>query len=334
MQMIARFLIGCCLILISCNSAEPIQPHSFSGVTMTMEYRILIGDRWEFPEDVQIVKQIIDSTFAEIDAIYNKWNPDSELSQLNRLKAGERRPISAKLEHFLAHTAEIVALSEGRFDPTIEPLQKRWKEKLALGMTPTQEEIEAILPAVGWNHIHFHEGVFYKDHDATALDLGGIAKGYCIDLLIERLQKAGFSHLFVEWGGEIRAAGRHPSGRPWRIFISRLGDQDPVNAIDQLDLVDQAIATSGDYLQYWEVQEKGAPIRYTHIFDPHGHRPLPVNETSIASVSVAASSCMLADGLATAAMIFPSVTEAESWTNRVRQRHPDSTFWIISRERN
>ena len=139
-----------------------------------------------------------------------------------------------------------------QFDPTIEPIQQLWKNRLNEAREPGPDEIAALLPATGWNKIHIEKGLFWKDHDGCSLDLGGIAKGYCVDLLVEQLNAAGYPDVFVEWGGEIRASGRHPDKRPWNIFISRLGNSNPSLAIATIALRDQAIATSGDYMQFWK----------------------------------------------------------------------------------
>jgi thiamine biosynthesis lipoprotein len=305
---------------------------------MTMKYRIVIGD-FLSKEKTQVVEQIIQNTFTEINAVYNKWNPDSEISKLNNLKAGETAPLSPELERFLLQTQQIVSLTEGRFDPTIEPLQHLWKDKLAQKQIPNDAEIKAIIPALGWDKIHFHEGFFFKDHALTQLDLGGIAKGYCVDLLVERLNATGLPNVFVEWGGEIRTSGQHPDQRPWRIFISHLGDTNQKNAIATLDLNNQAIATSGDYLQFWTIDEErilddniANKKTYFHIFNPETHRPLEITSQSIASVSVLAPSCLLADGLATAAMMFPSQTDAEAWLEQIKQKFPKLEFWVVVRK--
>lgn len=295
---------------------------------MTIDYRILIGEQLT-PQRHAEVEQLLQHTFSVINDVYNKWNPNSELSKINRLKAHVKTPISPALEGFLLEIQKIVDISDGRFDPTIEPLQELWKTKLAQQIVPSEEEINAVLPAIGWHKIHFGNGLFYKDHDFTSIDLGGIAKGYCVDLLVNALNKAGYANVYVEWGGEIRASGKHPDDRPWHIFISRLGDTDPAHAIAHLDLIDLAIATSGDYLQKWNV----SGTTYFHIFDPKAHRPLVSTSGSIASASVMASNCAMADGLATVAMMFSTVEEAEVWTNSVKEEYPDVVFWLYSREK-
>ena len=176
-----------------------------------------------------------------------------------------------------------------------------WKSHLTQGQLPPLNLITDLIPAIGFDKVHFEEGHFWKDHDATSLDLSGIAKGYAIDLLLERLcLEMNISDLFVEWGGEIRAAGKHPEGRAWNIFISRLGQ-----TVDTLNLNDQAIASSGDYLQNWTIDS----ITYCHIIDPRHLRPL--QNGSITSASVLAPTCALADGLATAAMLFDTIEEGK-----------------------
>lgn len=331
--MIRILFILSCLCLWGCSENKEHSPSTtvLTGQAMTIDYRIIIGKNLDSQENKNAQK-IIDSTFEEVNAIYNKWNPHSELSRLNRLPAAAKVTLSPELARLLQQTDEIVQLTEGRFDPTIEPLQALWKNKLAQGQIPSQAEIDALAPAVGWDKIHFQGGFFYKDHTLTSLDLGGIAKGLCVDLLVERLNKAGFPDVFVEWGGEIRASGHHPDDRPWNIFISRLGDSNPEHAIATLSLNDQAIATSGDYLQNWTVWIADSPVTYFHIIDPKSYHPLIINNESAASASVMAPTCTLADGLATAAMMFPTAAEARAWAQNLQKQNANLSFWIISRE--
>ena len=155
-------------------------------------------------------------------------------------------------------------------------------------------------------------------------------------MLMERLNEVGIMNAFIEWGGEIRACGHHPQGRPWTVYISRLGDCDPEHAVATLFLNNQAIATSGDYLQNWTIRisdqdDKEKTVTYFHIFDPKTLQPIEATYTSVASTSIVASNCALADGLATIPMMFSSSTEAVEWADRIKEQYPDILFWIISR---
>lgn len=319
------------IFLTACSSPLSKKVTSFSGMEMTIDYHILVGHLL-IPEQKNRIIKIIRETFDEVNRVYNKWNPDSELTRLNNLKANVRVRLSPELEKLLLLTDEIVHLTEGRFDPTIEPLQLLWKKNLAQSKTPSFDEIESMADTLGWHKVHIQEGYFYKELDGIKLDLGGIAKGYCVDLLIKRMNHAGFENVFVEWGGEIRATGRHPEGRPWNIFISRLGNPNPQDAITTLSLTNEAIATSGDYVQNWTIETPSKKLTYFHIIDPFTLEPRVATLNGVASASVLAPTCALADGLATAAMMFSSLKEVEVWADKVKSQYPEITFWIISRD--
>lgn len=320
------------LFFTSCRSSYSSSSIAqFSANIMTIDYHISVGGPLS-AEDKFRIRKIIEITFQEIDHIYNKWNPQSELSRLNQLAAGTPLQLSTPLYHFFQRLDLLVNLTEGRFDPTIEPLQHLWKEKLEKGDTPLISEIDMIIPLVGWHKIHFENGFFMKDDEGIQLDLGGSAKGLCVDLLIERLMQAGFPNAYVEWGGEIRTNGTHPSGRPWQIFISRLGDANPEKALDRVILNNQAIATSGDYYQNWKIRSEAGEERvYSHIFNPKTLLPLEIKPGSIASISVVANDCVTADVLATSLMLFENASAAQAWLEEIQKTHPDLACWIVTR---
>ncbi|KAF3361639.1 Thiamine biosynthesis lipoprotein ApbE [Chlamydiales bacterium STE3] len=315
----------------ACQSPSNAVLMLFSGTEMTIDYKILIGDALT-EKALSKVQEIIAASFDEINTIHNKWNPHSELSKLNQLKAFEKRAISPELMSLFFIADQLYQLTEGRFDPTIEPIQKLWKNSLRQGKSPTFAEIEAIKPTIGWTKIHFDQGIFWKEHDETSIDLCSIAKGLLVDLIIERLSHEGLRHLYVEWGGEIRALGEHPSQRPWRVFISQLGDSNPQNALAIIPLKNQAIATSGDYEQFWDcLSPEGLPTRYFHVMNPLTLRPLEIHPHSIASASIVAPNCVLADGLATSALLFENPESASKWLKDVSKKLPTMRYWLIDR---
>lgn len=335
---LGRYFLMCCLLLFiftaanitftGCGPPSSQEPTRFTGIAMTIPYRILIGERLDRKKS-QRVQQIIDQVFQEVDETYNDWNPESELSKLNRLKAGEALQLSPLLAKLLKQAGDWVALTEGRFDPTVRPLVKLWQTKLESGIAPTDEEIKTLMPSIGWHNLSIQGTTFIKNHDETQLDLGGIAKGACVDQLVEELNTQGYPHVYVEWGGEIRTSGQHPGQRPWRVFISHLGNPDPSQAIEILELREQGIATSGDYHQQWNIKRGGTTACYTHIIDPRTGYPLAVTSSSISSVTVLAPSCCLADALATAAMLFDSPEECQAWLAKSRVSE-SVRFWLIT----
>jgi len=163
------------------------------------------------------------------------------------------------------------------------------------------------------------------------MDLSGIAKGLCVDMITDALCSIGYGDLFVEWGGEIRTSGKHPKGRPWALFIRGLDDVNTGHAIAYLHVKDRAIATSGDYLQNWTVSLPDGLVTYTHIIDPFLLRPLISSDDSVATASVMVHSCALADALATALMMFPSTGSATEWAEKLKLKVPNLTYWVMSR---
>lgn len=329
---------GALLLLYGCSSSPSFQPQkgalltSFTGVAMTVPYRIVVGRAMNREEENLVEKTILE-TFQEVDRIYNKWNPHSEISIINRLPAATAHRLSHEMRAFLKRVDHLVQLSQNRFDPTVEPLQQLWKRHLERGDVPREEEIEALKPVIGWHTLRIEEGVLLKKEGGTQLDFGGVAKGYCVDLLVENLRALNLESLYVEWGGEIRTAGFHPEKRPWHVCIGCPSPQGSPYLIGECDLVESAIATSGDYFQYWQVQgADGQAICYCHIFNPKTLMPLEVKKGSVASASLLASDCLTADALAKVLMLFPSAEEAEEWAEGLRARDPRMRFWIVKRQ--
>ncbi len=245
------------------------------------------------------VDAIIKKTFKQINQTFNNWNPKSEISKLNQLLEYQEIEISNELAAMLKRVGEIVEISGGRFDPTVAPLVHMWKTHLKNGEIPKNEQIEALRPFIGWKNVHLEGNTFYKEHSETQIDLCGIAKGYAVDLLLERLGK----NSYVEWGGEIATSNRHPSGRLWRVKIFGGGI---------VEVEDKAVATSGTYIQKWQVQNK----EYTHLIDPRTLQPLLYGE-SLVSATVIGKSCMEADAFATTLMFFSTREEAERFAEQL-----------------
>lgn len=316
------------LIAFGCTNqpTPPQRTSEISGIAMTVPYHITFADEMN-ARSFDRANRLIEATFQEVNAVYNQWNPSSEISALNRLKAGAPVTPSDCLYRLLLLVDQISRLTEGRYDPTIEPLKKLWVRYLSEGSTPPPEALVEITPSLGWHQVHLVDGKFWKDNDTLQINLDSISKGLCVDMLVERLTVLGFHNVLVEWGGEIRASGQHVDGRPWRIFISRLGSTLSQDAIAEFDLDGRATATSGDYLQYWVIGDK----TYFHLFDPKRLCPLELHPGSIASATVQAQSCALADALATAALLFESMEDAQDWAKRVQTVLPNTTFWLVNR---
>jgi len=262
------------------------------GNAMTIPYHIHIG---QLPPNVSYNQAyaVIEKTFREIDETLNKYNPLSEISKFNHWKEKTPFACSPKLFFLLQQCEHFYLLSNGRFDPTISPLKESWKLALMDRVLPSKEALEN-LPPIGWENISLYDnGSVCKSDKRVALDLGGIAKGYAVDLLVEHLADLGVTEMYVEWGGEIRVQGGHQEKRAWNIGIYSPDEEKPMRFIE---INEGALATSGDYLQAWSLFTDGKELCFSHFLDPQKKAPYPASKKS---VTIKHESCLVADALAT-----------------------------------
>ena len=135
-----------------------------------------------------------------------------------------------------------------------------------------------------------------RKHGPVALDLCGIAKGFGVDELARVLDRHGIGSWLVGIDGEMRTRGAKPDGAPWAIALEAPDDERRA-AMGVVELGDAAIATSGDYRHWIEIDGK----RVSHTMDPRAGHPLP---GALACVTVIAPVCTDADAYATALMVL------------------------------
>ncbi len=251
--------------------------------------------------DEAAVQRAFDASVTEIrrlETLMTTWRPDSELSRVNA--AAGKSPVAVGQETFdvvkeAIHASEI---SEGTFDITFESLHGLWKFDQDLDPhPPTDAQIKAKLPFVGYHHIHLDPvaKTIFLDSEGTKISLGGIAKGYAVDRAAKVLRDAGLTSFYVQAGGDLYAAGRKPDGSDWSAGIrDPRGPEGAYFAV--LPLSDHAFSTAGDYERSYVIGGK----RYHHIIDPRTGKPA----TASRSVTIYAPTAFLADEVDDAVFIL------------------------------
>lgn len=287
----AVVLLLCALLLASC--ARP-QVASLSGRTMGTSFQVLLvvpggvwpGARWQAG---------IEETLQAVDAAMSTWRDDTELSRLNRAAAGRWHEVGPALFTLLEQSLALSAQTGGYFDVTVGPLVNLWGFGPAARApaTPSDTALQAARARVGYAHVTLDAArrAVKKDVDVY-IDLSAIAKGYAVDQVAAYLDAQGVEAYLVEIGGELRGRGRKPDGSPWRVGIET-PDGGARSVQRALRLEHTAIATSGDYRNYYELRGR----RYSHTIDPLQGRPVA---HALASVSVVDTSAARADAWATA----------------------------------
>jgi thiamine biosynthesis lipoprotein len=236
--------------------------------------------------------EIVFTEITRIEKLLSKYNPQSEVAQLNKtgyLKA------SPETFYIIKRSKEFWQASDGAFDITVAALMDLWGFTNKQYCLPSRKKIEETLKLVGSDKIILQEfdNVIQFKISGVKIDLGGIAKGYALDCAIKKLKEAGIDSCLINAGGEVYCLGEK-FGRPWNIGVAGSRGR---NLAACLELKNQAIATSGDSEQYF-IKDKR---RYPHILNPKTGYPA---ESNINSVSIAAKDGLTADALATAIFVL------------------------------
>ncbi len=239
--------------------------------------------------------EAVHNTVFEIDQLMSLYRPESELVALNT-QAGEGQiEVSAAMFQVLQASQHYTRLSGGALDVTVQPLVQLWGfYRMERTSIPPLEEIQAVLRQVGADRLDLY-GSAHTAALATGsrLDLGSIAKGYAIDQAVAALRARGVPAALIDLGGNIGVLGQPPDGRPWTVGIKHpRGD----SLIGLLRFREGAIATSGDYDRYFEVEGR----RFSHLLDPRTGWPAE----GLYAVTVIAPNATAADALSTAAFVL------------------------------
>ena len=240
----------------------------------------------------------------DVDSLMSVHLAGSEISRFNAAAAGAPFPLAGDTVAVLSQAKRFAEDTDGAFDVTCCPLVKLWAAARTAGRLPAEREIAEAMRCVGMQNLRFDPHGVTKLVEGVRVDLGGIAKGYAVDRAVLEMKAKEMVGGMVEIGGDLRCFGTTEKRRKWLIGIRHpfAGKRN----CGRLLLSDAAVATSGDYERFYDVDGR----RYSHIIDPRSG--LPVEH--IASVTVVS----LAGESRTA-----SATEADAWATALSVLGPD-----------
>ncbi len=274
---------------------------TFSGPTMGTSYTVKVVALDLDDSKKLAIHDAIREAVDGVDQAMSTFKPQSELSRFNS-SGLDKFSVSADLARVVATALEVAEFSGGALDVTVGPLVDAW----GFGPDgwvemPDETRLDALRESVGWQKLILDQEVrtLQKTTQGLRVDLSAIAKGFAVDKVVLGIVELGFEDVMVEIGGEVRTSGLNESGRPWRIGVERPDEEGRVAGL-AIEVSDRALATSGDYRNFREVDGQ----RISHTIDPRTGRPVDHN---LASVSVLADSCVDADAWATALNVLGPV---------------------------
>jgi len=296
-MVLPAIFVGALFLVVFIRQPQPpagLQEWVVSGPTMGTTFTVkVVAEDVDEAARRQLaakVREVVDG----VDDAMSTYKPESELSRFNR---HDTQPFEAspELVAVMTEAQRVARLSGGAFDITVGPLVDAWGfgPETTAGR-PSENRLAELMTATGWKKlgIDSEHGLLHKMHEDLRCDLSAIAKGYAVDRVASSLEGAGLQDYMVEIGGEVRTRGRNAARRVWRIGVER-PDESGREVQVAVPLADAAMATSGDYRNFFERDDR----RVSHTINPRTGRPVTHN---LASVSVISQSCMTADALATA----------------------------------
>jgi thiamine biosynthesis lipoprotein len=292
----ALFVAALFAVVILRQPDGPGEPEVWvtSGPSMGTHYTVKVVPSPSIAVDSTWIERDVHETIEAVNLAMSTWLEDSELGRFNRHGA-EPFAASRELTTVMFEAQRVARASTGAFDITVGPLVDAWGfGPAAVDAPPSASVIETLLADTGYEllEVDVDRQLLVKKHPELRCDLSAIAKGYAVDLVAERLNGFGVEGFMVEIGGEVRTAGHNADGEPWRIGVE-LPSGIRSGVWSAVELVDAAMATSGDYRNYYEHEG----VRISHTLDPRTGRPI---SHALASVTVIHPSCMTADAFATA----------------------------------
>ncbi|OQX81571.1 MAG: hypothetical protein B6D56_01990 [Candidatus Omnitrophica bacterium 4484_70.1] len=284
----SRVYLLCSLFLIFSACTQPLYRDKF----------VILGTYLEVISPYKQAGEIVYQEFIRLDKVFNLYNPNSEISRLNHTN-NQSFSASPELIEVIELAKRVYKLTEGGFDISSGRIYSLWKDLIKKGEAeefPSLEKIKELKKYTGMDYIEVDnkKKVITIKKKGIKIDLSGIAKGYIVDKAVIALKKKGVKSALINAGGDIYCLGKN------RTTLWKVGVRNPqlsTEIVDTLSIVDEAVATSGNYEQFFEFKGK----KYSHLINPKTGFPVKNN---LLSVTVVANTCALADSLATGLFIM------------------------------
>lgn len=297
------------LAVVWAGCEPPLRVAGFRGETMGTTYAVLVETSVSAQDSVAL-GAAVEGVLARVNRVMSTYDASSDVSRFGAVVGTEPVPVDAMLVEVLEVALEVCAGSGGAFDPTVAPLVDAWGFGPLDAPPPDSALVSVLMESVGCGGLVVDRdaGTLAKTSPLARIDLSGIAKGFAAERIGQELLAFGYGNVLVDVGGELRAVGTHRNGRPWRVALEGPGETTPGPAA-AIDLRDEAVATSGDFRNYYEFMGQV----YAHIIDPRTGYPVAYRGFSVS-------------------VVHPDATRADAWATALAVLGPEAGFDLAERE--
>lgn len=284
-----------CALLCACAAAPEEHSATLLAMDTVMEFTACGENGGAAVERAQQAVERLEGLLSVTD----------EGSEIYRANHGQRTALSPDTAALLETAISACASTDGALDVTIYPLVRAWGFTTGDYQIPDGDTIAALLEKVDYRQVRMADGVLSLP-EGVELDLGGAAKGFAGDRVMDIFRECGISSGKISLGGNVQVLGGKPDGSPWRVAI-----RDPAGEgyIGVVEVRDRAVVTSGGYERYFELD--GA--RYWHILNPSDGYSA---RSGLASVTIVSQSGVWADCWSTALFVMGRDRAIEYWRSQ------------------
>lgn len=259
-------------------------------------------------------------TIRRVERQMSLFDPESQLSTLNRV--GSLKKPDTDLFSVLKIAEHVSRHSQGAFDISMQPLWTIWSKAASQKNLPSVREIQRARGQVNWRAVDATPELVRLQIPGMGLSLNGIAQGFATDRVRDTLQAHGIRHALID-AGETALLGNAPNDKAWNLGIESAVSSVKKSQAPTVISDGRAMATSSDMHTTFSDDH-----RYHHILNPHtGYSP-----AHWATVTVIASSCVVADALTKVFFMTPPdqvLTKARSWNVDVVMQDKSGN-WLTS----
>jgi thiamine biosynthesis lipoprotein len=197
----------------------------------------------------------------------------SDVSKINNAAGKNYVKVHPEIIKMIVASQKYSKISNGAWDITVGPLVNLWGIGTDKARKPSDAEINAKLPLIGYNKISINEknNSVMLMQPGMAIDLGGIAKGFAVDEVLKIYKKYNIQNGLIDLGSSsIYCVGKNSDGNPWAIGIANPRSNESDNYLGVIKISDAGLSTSGDYERCFFQDGK----RYHHILNPFTGYPV------------------------------------------------------------
>lgn len=245
-------------------------------------------------KDARFVMNAVTEEILRLEKIFALTNPSSTICQLNQ--DGEMKNPPFELLEALKLSKDVHEMTDGAFDPTVQPLWKlyhrHFQDHPDGDLEPPSEMIDEALAKVDFAAVDFDDEHVAFSKPGMSLTLNGLAQGFISESIARFILGLGVTHALVNLG-EYCALGPPRGEEGWSVGIE--SPKDTTQFFDTISVVYGGLASSGGY--GFQFDRAG---RFHHLLNPTGESFPDSNRV----VAVEAPDAGLADALSTAGAVM------------------------------